>query len=123
MHSNYRTECGNVYNKMEFFVKANHYFLFNAIQRIPYKTDTPIGFSIAILMQYIFIVDIMTIIECFVLIGISTLPIIFAMTNDIVIELNGINMCLKYKKLRLKMAKQFIKLVQFHSDTIQLSFI
>lgn len=73
-------------------------------------------------MQYVFIVDIMSIIECFVLIGISTLPIIFSMTNDIATELNSINVCLRYKKMRLKMAAQFVKIIQFHSDTIQLSF-
>lgn len=89
---------------------------------MPYEIGTPIGFSVAILMQYIFIVDIMSIVECFVLIGISTLPIIFSMTNDIATELNSINVCLRYKKMRLKMAAQFVKIIQFHSDTIQLSF-
>lgn len=90
-------------------------------RRMPYETRAPLGFTVAILMQYVFIVDIMTIVECFVLIGVSTLPIIFSMTNDIVTELNNIDMCLRYKKLRLKMTKLFVKLIQFHSDTIQLS--
>lgn len=89
--------------------------------RFPFDTKTPIGYLVAITIEYLFIVDIMVIIESFIMIGIAILPVLFLLVNDIIGDWNTINMVLKFKRKRSQIVKQLPRIIQFHSDAIQLS--
>lgn len=81
------------------------------------------GFSVATIIQYIFILDLMISMECFLLIGIGTLPLLLTLTDDIKYDLYAIHRSLGNKKNRKKMGKSLSKFIQFHSETRQLSLI
>lgn len=87
--------------------------------RFPFETDTLIGYSVACTMEYLFSVLGMITVKCFFMVGIATMPMLFALTDDIKLDLNAIQRSLTDKRTRSKMAKPLTQFIQFHSDTKQ----
>lgn len=52
------------------------------MQRFPFNTKTPIGFSVAFVLQYLLLVNLLIIPKCFYLIGIAILPMLFSLIDD-----------------------------------------
>lgn len=95
--------------------------LLHSSSRFPFDTKSPIGFSAAMAILYVFTSNAMIIIKSFVLIGIATMPMLFPLTQDMKYDLNNIKSSLKDKTKRLKMFERLSQFIQFHSDTKQLS--
>lgn len=97
------------------------FFIFKSIKRFPFDTKTPIGFSVAIFMDYILYVGIMITVECLMIFGIGTCSMLFPLTNDMKCDLKSCGVKSKCKKNRSKIVKQFAQFIRFHSKLIQLS--
>lgn len=65
----------------------------------------------------------MSILKCFYIIGIATVPMLFSLTDDIKCDLKTIQRLLKDKNQRSKMIGKLSQFIRFHSDTRQLSLI
>lgn len=75
-------------------------------------------------MEYIFDVYMLMIIKCIAIIGTATLPMLFLLVNDVIGDLNTIIvMSAKNKWTRLQVREKLSQFIQFHSDTVQLSFV
>lgn len=121
---NFTILCGKLNEKMQIIHYYFNKMLFYSKQkRFPFNTKTRIGFSVATIIQYIFLLDLMISMECFLLIGIATLPMLFPLTDDIKCDLSAIQRLLRDKTKRIKMTKPLSKFIQFHSDTRRLSLI
>lgn len=90
----------------------------NKRQRV---AKNPMGFSVAIAVEYLFFTSLLVMVDCFFLIAIATLPLLFSLTDDIKWDLKTIQQSLKLKAKRLKMAKPLAQFIQFHSNTRQFS--
>lgn len=78
------------------------------------------GYTIACILLYLFSILGMITVKCFFMVGIATLPMLFALTDDIRRDLNAIQQSLKEKRKRPKLAKPLARFIRFHSDTKQL---
>lgn len=103
-----------------YWTKCSHFYSFTT-QRYPFDTKNPMGFLAANVILYVIVLVSIIILKCIVLLGVSTMPLLFPLTDDIKCELNAIQQSLKDKRHRSKMAKPLSQFVQFHSDTRQLS--
>lgn len=93
-------------------------------ERFPFDTNAPIGYTIAIVIEYVFLYSALMTIECIAIIASATLPILFSLLSDLNGELKTITVfCSEVKmKRRQKLEKFDEKLsqfVKFHSDVIQ----
>lgn len=94
---------------------------FQQFQRIPFNTKHPIGFSVAIVIQFVLIRNVMILLYCFLLIGIATLPMLFPLTDDIKCDMKTIQKSLKNKRKRSKIIESLSQFVQSHADARQLN--
>lgn len=94
---------------------------FEKRKRYPFNTKNPLGFIVAIVIEYVFVVNLMIIPKCFYTTGITALPMLFSLASDIKSDLNAIQQSLSYKRKRSKMGKPLSQFIQFYSDARQLS--
>lgn len=87
------------------------------VRRFPFDTKSPIGYALAVVIEYIFDVYMLIIIKCIAIIGLATLPMLFLLVNDVIRELNTI-----VAMSRLHAGEKLSQFIQIHSDTVQLSF-
>lgn len=73
-------------------------------------------------IQYLIALSLMIVLNCFYMIGIATLPMLFPLTDDIKCNLDSIQQSLRDKRKRKKMVEPLAQFVQFHSNTTQFSF-
>lgn len=123
---NYQMRCGKdvVINKL--FSATNTLlpqFIFSINQRFPFDTKNPVGFSVAIVIQYIQSICSMVATDCFTVCVFGTSALIFPLTKDMKNDLEAININAKRKRTRSKIVSQFAQFVQFHAKLIQLSQI
>lgn len=83
----------------------------------------PIGFFLALIIQYTYMLNVMVTIKCFYVIEFATLSMLFPLTDDIKRDFNAIQQLLKNSKKRSKVVKPLTQFVQFHSNTRQLSIL
>lgn len=104
-------------------LKIQQFFLFEnkKCKRFPFDIKSPVGFSVAIIIEYAFVANLMIVPECFYTIGTTALPMLFSLANDIQYELNKIQRSLSYRRRRSKMVKPLTQFIRFHSDVRQLS--
>lgn len=102
---------------------GNDSFKFLYTMWFPFDTKTPIRFSIAILTQYVLLVNVMIVDDCLYTIGMTTLPMLFPLIDDIKRDLYAIQQSLKHRKKRWKLAKPLSQFIQFHSVIRQLSVV
>lgn len=89
--------------------------------RFPFDTKTPVGFSVAAVIQYLLLINLMIIPKCFYMLGIATLPMLISIIDDIKRDLNAIQQSLRDKKKRRNVFKPLTQFIQCHSDARQLS--
>lgn len=101
--------------------KQNDFSLFTSeLQRFPFDTKTPFRFSVAMAIQYFIALSLMIVLNCFYMVGVATLPVLFPLTDDIKWNLDSIQRSLRNKRERKRMVKPLAHFVQFHSNTTQL---
>lgn len=94
------------------------------IQRYPFDTKSLIGYSFGAITQYTYVNNMLIVIKCLAIIGTATLLMLFTILNDINADLSTIDaICAVNKRTGFQMVEKLYKFIQFHSDTIQLSFI
>lgn len=127
MHLNFCIRYGKKWNlqcadRVEWsaIILTNRSF-FMASKRFPFDTKSPIRFSVAIVFQFVTTFSSMNILKCVFLIGTATLPMIFPMTDDIRCDLDAMQRLLTEKRNRKHVATSLKSMIQFHSDTRQLS--
>lgn len=96
-------------------------FFFSLCQRLPFDWQNPMGFSIAIALQFIFIFNAAFAGICFAVFSIGMCLILIFATDDIKNGLKSLNQSVKNKQKRTKIWNQFTQIIQFHSKTKQLS--
>lgn len=94
------------------------------IQRLPFDTTTPIGYTLGLLIQLISVLTVTNSLKCAAVIGLAILPVLFLLANDLVCDLNIIfAMCSRKKRKKVQFSKKVSQFIQLHSDTIQLSTV
>lgn len=96
-------------------------FDYSICKRFPFNATTPITFSAAIILEYVYVFNMMITTITVYMIGIGMLPVLFPLTDDIKRDLMAIQQSFKDKRRRSEMAKPMSQFIQFHSDTRQLS--
>lgn len=91
--------------------------------RFPFDTKNPIGYLIAVFMEYIFDLSILVSAKCLAIYLFGTFFMLFPLVNDIKYCLKTINYNARHKKERPKISNQFFQFVQYHSKLKQLSHI
>ena len=89
--------------------------------RFPFDTMNPIGFLVAVFIQYIAMINCMVAVKCTTIFFYGTCSMLFPLADDIKCTLKTINHIAKRKKKRSEVADQFSKFVQFHTKSLQLS--
>lgn len=90
--------------------------------RLPFDWQNPVGYSIAIGLLYIFIFNASFAAICIIVFAIGICVILISLTEDITEDLENLNeSARKIKKNRSEIVKEFIRIVQIHSNSMQLS--
>lgn len=90
--------------------------------RIPFDWHSPIGYLVAITIQYISSVICFTVIECLLAYGIATFLYALVATKDVRAILNSINKNAKSIANERQAFQQLCNSIQFHSILKQLSY-
>lgn len=131
-HLNYQCQCGMSQFRYPFFHQIHIFncesnfctFFFkkkNINWRLPFDTKNPIGYFIAVFIQYIHVISVMVTVETLMIFCAGTSFMMFPLTKDIKNNLKTINHYAKYKKHRPKIIDQLSHFIKFHSKSIQLS--
>lgn len=92
------------------------------ISRLPFDWQNPVGYSIAIGLLYIFIFNASFAAICIIVFAIGICVVLISLTEDITEDLENLNeSARKIKKNRSEIVKEFIRIVQIHSNSMQLS--
>lgn len=94
------------------------------MQRFPFNTKTPIGFSVAFVLQYLLLINLLIIPKCFYLIGIAILPMLFSLIDDTKRELVAIQESLRDRKKRKKNTATIVEIhsIPFGRETVTFDF-
>lgn len=89
--------------------------------RPPFDTKNPMGYTLAVVMEFIvgWIVDVVAM--CFAIFAIPIVSILISMAHGLKFELKSVNKNAKAKRSPLSILKQFKQIVEFHSDVKQFS--
>lgn len=95
-------------------------FFFISIQRFPFDSNNPIGYSCAIALQYIMTANIFAYVGSITCLGIGAFLLLTSGCRDVRHNLILINKMAKLKRKRLKCLKHITAFVRVHSDMKQL---
>lgn len=91
------------------------------IWRLPFDIKNPMGFSVAVFIQFTFVFTIMVTVKCVAIFGFGICSMLFPLIDDMKNNLRSINGNTAFKTSRSRIRNKFSHLVQFHSKLIQLS--
>lgn len=95
--------------------------LFALMLRFPFDTNTPVGYALAVAVQYQTTTYVLSLPAALLSADIGLFFIITSLTSDIKNSLMMINESVKPKKNRLQTMKQIRELIDFHSNARQFS--
>lgn len=89
--------------------------------RFLFDTGNPLGYSVATVIEYSCVSNVMFITFCILIIAIASCLLLISMTNDMQYSINTLNKCTKVKKKNFDIVQQFNDFIRFHSNAQQLS--
>lgn len=92
---------------------------FCVVYRFPFDVKNPLGYTIAVALEYIFIVNLMLPVLCLVSFALETCLVLISLTKDVKCDVNRLNENVKDNQLEI--LKQFSQLIEIHSDANELS--
>lgn len=93
----------------------------NFVCRFPFDWKNPIGYTFVSGFQYVISLDLLigTLLAAIFLVG--SVKMLVLIPKDLNYDLESINIELKPRQNRVKVAKHFVNVIKFHSDVKQLS--
>lgn len=81
----------------------------------------PIGFSVAVILELLIVVNVQFLATCVVIVAIGTSLTIISITEDMKRSLHALNKCAKKKKIHFKMTQKINEFIELHANAKQLS--
>lgn len=85
-------------------------------QRFPFDLKNPIGYTLALILQYIMLMCMLYSVACLLSIGFGAYVLIITVTEDIKINMTTIHT----EETHLKIVGQFLDTIEIHSSAKQL---
>ena len=101
---------------MNFFGNKNTHTL-----RLPFDWKNPIGYSVAVAIEFHLAAAMVHYVECFLVFGFAALLYIFSVVKDIQNDLNQFNETAKLKKLQSDCLEQLNGFIRAHAKIKELS--
>lgn len=105
-----------------FLLNRNDYFLSLKFQRLPFEWTNPIGYLLAILIQFIMLFFLNVYLACFLMLAFGYFLFALSIAKDMINELHSINKRTKMKKPKAQILKQLNDLISMHADVKGLSW-
>lgn len=94
---------------------------FSILCRFPFEVQNPIGYSIAVCLEYLFTLNLELLTMSIMVIAIGPCLILISMTKDLKYNLHILDISARLKEDPVKIVRDFSEFIQLHSDAKQLS--
>lgn len=118
-----RTEkcCSNVACRISNIVNSSVFLFLQSDLRFPFDTKNLTGFLIAVVIEYIFLLNLNFLMTSFMSIAIGPNLILISITQDLKCSLKTLNRNARVNKNETEITQQFNQIIQLHSNAKQLS--
>lgn len=94
---------------------------FEFIVRFPFDVKNPIGYTMAVILEYLLAFNVDLFAMCIMVIAIGSSVTLISVTQDLNVSLKNLDKSAMMKDSPLEIVQQFNEFIRFHSNAKQLS--